>query len=227
MEQERLRALLAELRNPQRTYEGWRQAGDTPEYPPATEEQLRETETQLGIPLHPALRALYAEVANGGNIFRNGCLVFGVVGGMPPLHSPALVESISHSGWRLNARVDAALRRFPGVFVECEERPEGFVSVADLGCAITLEWDSVTGRLYATSGGSGLMAYRASLGLPIEPGMEDRPTYTVEFFLPSVEEWIEREVTSAWPTGEHYSGPLTQEMLREVDALGEAEPDGK
>src|SRR5260221_9938738 len=36
------------------------------EYPPATEEQLLATERALGFPLPPLLRALYAQVANGG-----------------------------------------------------------------------------------------------------------------------------------------------------------------
>jgi hypothetical protein len=36
------------------------------EFPPATEEQLRATEETLGIVLPPMLRALYAQVANGG-----------------------------------------------------------------------------------------------------------------------------------------------------------------
>jgi hypothetical protein len=36
------------------------------EFPPATEEQLRATEEALGISLPSMLRALYAQVANGG-----------------------------------------------------------------------------------------------------------------------------------------------------------------
>src|SRR5579884_1291927 len=42
-------------------------------YPPASEEQLRITEEHLGFALPPLLRALYANVANGG---------FGPVGGL-------------------------------------------------------------------------------------------------------------------------------------------------
>ena len=37
-----------------------------PSFPPATEEQIRDTEQQLGFPLPPLLRLLYTEVANGG-----------------------------------------------------------------------------------------------------------------------------------------------------------------
>jgi SMI1/KNR4 family protein SUKH-1 len=35
-------------------------------HPPATEQQLRDTEAALGFPLPPLLRAMYAQLANGG-----------------------------------------------------------------------------------------------------------------------------------------------------------------
>jgi len=41
-------------------------------YSPATEEQLLATEEALGFPLPPVLRALYAQVANGGFGFGDG-----------------------------------------------------------------------------------------------------------------------------------------------------------
>jgi hypothetical protein len=49
------------------------------EYPPATEGQLRATEEALGFPLPPLLRALYAQVANGGVGPRYG--IMGAIGG--------------------------------------------------------------------------------------------------------------------------------------------------
>lgn len=48
-------------------------------YPPTSEEQLRATETALGFLLPPVLRALYAEVANGG--FGPGAGIQGALGG--------------------------------------------------------------------------------------------------------------------------------------------------
>ena len=48
-------------------------------YPPASEEQLRATEAALGFTLPPVLRALYAEVANGG--FGPGAGIQGALGG--------------------------------------------------------------------------------------------------------------------------------------------------
>ena len=47
--------------------------------PPASEEQLQETEAHLGFPLPPLLRALYASVANGG--FGPGTGLRGACGG--------------------------------------------------------------------------------------------------------------------------------------------------
>src|SRR5262245_28034258 len=66
MEQDRYRAWLAPLCAPQRDVEM------APEYMPATEDQLRLTEARLGFALPAALRAVYALVANGGDIFRDG-----------------------------------------------------------------------------------------------------------------------------------------------------------
>jgi hypothetical protein len=48
-------------------------------YPPASEEQLRATETALGFLLPPVLSALYTEVANGG--FGPGGGIQGTLGG--------------------------------------------------------------------------------------------------------------------------------------------------
>jgi hypothetical protein len=50
-------------------------------FPPATEEQLLATESALGVPLPPDLRAIYAEVANGG--FGPASGIVGAIGGAP------------------------------------------------------------------------------------------------------------------------------------------------
>ena len=52
------------------------------DFPPATEEQLATSEEMLEFPLPPALRALYATVANGG--FGPGYGIPGAVGGFGP-----------------------------------------------------------------------------------------------------------------------------------------------
>mgnify|MGYP001181036098 CR=1 FL=1 len=51
-------------------------------FPPATEEQLAQSEEILEFPLPPALRALYASVANGG--FGPGYGIIGAVDGFGP-----------------------------------------------------------------------------------------------------------------------------------------------
>lgn len=50
-------------------------------YPPATEEQLRQTEDLLGFLLPPLLHALYMQIANGG--FGPGYGIIGAIGGFP------------------------------------------------------------------------------------------------------------------------------------------------
>lgn len=56
-----------------------RARGQQSPFPPATEDQIRETEQQLGFPLPPLLRLLYTEVANGG--FGPGLGIVGTPGG--------------------------------------------------------------------------------------------------------------------------------------------------
>ena len=79
--------------------------------PPATSEQVAEAETELGYALHPLLRRLYLEVANGG---------FGP------------------QGWRL--RPIERIRAFPAVELdpgEVRPWPDRVVDVMDVGCAMS------------------------------------------------------------------------------------------
>lgn len=56
-------------------------------FPPATEQQIEQTEQQLGFPLPPLLRLLYTQIANGG--FGPGFGILGVIGGYPGIdHVP-------------------------------------------------------------------------------------------------------------------------------------------
>jgi hypothetical protein len=55
-------------------------------FSPATEQQIKETEQQLGFPLPPLLHRLYAQVANGG--FGPGYGITGVIGGYPCIDAP-------------------------------------------------------------------------------------------------------------------------------------------
>lgn len=56
-------------------------------FPPATEQQIKETELLLGFPLPPLLRQLYTQIANGG--FGPGYGIVGVMNGYPGIdHLP-------------------------------------------------------------------------------------------------------------------------------------------
>jgi hypothetical protein len=196
MEQDRYRAWLAPLHALQPD------VGMVLDYVPATEDQLRLTEARLGFALPAALRAVYALVANGGDVFRDGYVLYGSVGGYPRDYSGAGVATIdqlvSRSGWRLNAHVDAALQRHPGAYVQCDNRPDRFVSIADLGCSQTAELDGWTGRLYVAGCGQDRHFHRVAQGLAPLPGSEDEYLVTLQFFAPSVEAWIDRKLTGGW-----------------------------
>jgi hypothetical protein len=216
MEQDRYRAWLAPLRALQRD------VGRVPDYVPATADQLRLTEARLGFALPAALRALYTLVANGGDVFRDGYVLYGSVGGYPWDASGAGVATIdqlvSRSGWRLNARIDAALQRHPGAYVQCDERPDRFVSIADLGCSETAELDGWTGRLYVAGCGQDRHSYQVAHGLAPLPGSEHEYLLTLEFFAPSVEEWIDRKLKGGWmaDVSSMPARELTPEMVDEV-----------
>jgi hypothetical protein len=170
-----------------------------PDYVPATEDQLLVTEARLGFALPAALRAMYALVANGGDVFGDGYVLYGSMGGYPQDYSGATIDQlVSRSGWRLNDRVDVALQRHPGAYVQCEERPDRFVSLADLGCSQTAELDGWTGRLYVAGCGQDVHSYRVAQGLAPLPGSEDECLVTVQFLASSVEEWIERKLKGGW-----------------------------
>jgi hypothetical protein len=65
-------------------------------YPPASAEQLLATEEALGFPLPPVLRALYAEVANGGFGFGYG--LRGAIGGFDESGFGSIVDHTWTSG---------------------------------------------------------------------------------------------------------------------------------
>jgi hypothetical protein len=209
-------------------YIDWDDDEIIPEFPPATEEQVRLTEERLGFELPPTLRRLYLEVANGGDIFRGfiGPRVLGVIGGYPTEPNPwgekTIAQMVSHSGWRLNERVDNTLQRYPGCYVLCEEAPDRFVTIAgdcwgrDTESRITL--DGWTGRLYEVGNDfESVDGYRASLGLPITPDTVNGSMQSISYYASSVEAWIEGLITERpglITSPIHGYGPITQAMLR-------------
>lgn len=146
----RYRALCGRIR-------AWHEEQDVPlYYPPATEEQVRETEAELGVPLPPLLHMLYTEVANGGNLLSLDYPFFGVGNRWPDSISDDYGRNIgrlSRSGWRLHPCMAQALERFPGGMVLAGLPPEGFLTLSDQGCSTLLELDLVTGKVYLTGFG--------------------------------------------------------------------------
>jgi hypothetical protein len=195
-----------------------RYTGALPDFPPATEQQLRLTEERLGFALPTTLRRLYAEVANGGDVFRRGSIVYGAMGGCRGYYSPEPIGTIDqrlgHSDWRLSERVGYALQRHPEAYVQCEEAPDCFVSIGEHGCESSIALDGLTGRLYQMWCGDNLQFYSIQMGQPIEPGSEDGWMQAIAFYAASVDDWIEREMnTTRLPSAK--ATELTQEMLRD------------
>lgn len=114
-------------------------------FPPATEDQLRQTEAILGWPLPPLLRALYTSLANGG--FGPGAGIWGAVGGygkpgtfealgdstIVARHTDPELQLFDMSGYA-NRRVQLET----GPFLALPERtwPRQMISISDLGCAM-------------------------------------------------------------------------------------------
>jgi hypothetical protein len=153
------------------------------EYPPATEEQLRATEEALGFPLPPALRALYAQVANGG--FGPGYGIIGAIGGFP--HSGDgrckdiadgynkgrdSVQHIDLAAYEKEIAAAGEVELPLGVY------PDRFLFICYWGCGIGTDIECKTGRIFQ--------------------GQASRPGYYVlEYRAASLEEWLER-----WLNGE-------------------------
>jgi len=159
---------------------------DVPLYcPPATEEQVRATEAELGVPLPPLLRMLYTEVANGGNLLPRHDLFFGVGDRQPDTVIDDFGRTIgrmSWSGWRLHPCMAQALERFPGYRVFSDACPEGFLTLSlELGWT-ALEYDLPTGRIYLT---------RPGPEIPSEDPGEDLGWLTeIEYEASSLEECL-------------------------------------
>ncbi len=129
--------------------------------PPATEEQLRITEEQLGFPLPPLLRMMYRDVANGGNgliWYDEQFPLIGAHGGYPSppggkssngqyLWGPTIEQLISRSGWTLHSCIETALWRHPERYVICSDCPDKFVRIMDVGSQ-AYELDVASGRIY-------------------------------------------------------------------------------
>lgn len=195
-------------------------------YPPASEEQLQQTEAELGFALPPELRRLYAEVANGGRSIGPVDLFYGAAGGCPRSRwsgdpQKTTGQLASHSGWRLHPRIEDALLRHPGRYVYVDSLPAGFLLLGEIeSYDDTTVLDSVSGRVYQTSypywfqvlpttgaeqeiNISWLSLDAASLGAWFDDWLGAWTTYTGH--------------TPAQPWRKRESGPLTADLVETSD----------
>lgn len=161
-------------------------------YPPASEEQLRATETSLGFLLPPVLHALYSEVANGG--FGPGGGIQGAVGGYGSRASESARTIVDDYRWHCQIGYTQIGHRGPVQLIDLaktaehwkrasskkdlllphEVWPEQLLSLEDLGCCMQAWLDCKTGRV-----------------LCIAPSGNDEE-YEVGMIAPSLEEYLDR-----------------------------------
>jgi hypothetical protein len=158
-------------------------------FPPATKNQLWETEALLGFSLPPTLRSLYTEIANGG--FGPAYGIRGAVGGF----ADATGTVVEHYQGRTESRslldldLEAELAQGEGeVVVPFDQWPRMLISICEWGCAIQICLDCITGRVFR-----------------VEPS---RMGYHITREAASLEEWLKK-----WMRDELYSQP---EHLQEV-----------
>lgn len=190
-------------------------------YPPATEDQLRATERELEFPIPPLLRAIYQEVANGGNgliWYDEEWSLVGASGGYPLLgvdqdNPTTLSQHLSRSKWRLHPRIVDALRSHRHRWVYCDEWPEGFIELAWVGPGIAL-LDTFTGHIYqgAEDGDPLLIAENHAIQLRF-----------LQFYRESLEDWI-----NDWLSFMDVASPDIPQTIKEEESEqepGELTPD--
>jgi hypothetical protein len=214
-------------------------------YPPATELRMRLVEHKAGFQLPPLLRLLYSQVANGGRglgfgtpgyLARDGLIgcaggyeyCCGAAWGTPSSEKQTIEQMVSHSGWRLAPSVVKALREYY-CYVECEARPDRFISLSDDACECgtntgTIELDGWTGELYSVWPGDCLQDYYARLGDNDNASTAYGDTAIISYLAPSLAVWLEY-----WLAGKQHAledsipfrGPLTKEIVEgAVDSHG-------
>jgi hypothetical protein len=165
------------------------------EFPPATEEQLQATEEALGISLPPMLRALYAQVANGG--FGPAYGITGACGGYY-LGDDGRYQTIDMCTDADPAIHYLDLREYeqahgnPTYFKLRETiQPAHFLHLCYEGCNLDFHIDGKSGRVYLTG-------YCESLPDSLVPNQalpgELRPESIIGYqrVADSLEGWLER-----------------------------------
>jgi hypothetical protein len=117
-------------------------------YPPATPEQIAQTEEAIGFSLPPLLRDIYTQLGNGGFGYWQGFV--GVAGGAASGELSSIDRDTTHAPKKMTDYVQDGLIDTNIVF-KCYELPDRFIPWSDFGCAIYCWIDGWSGRLY-TSG---------------------------------------------------------------------------
>jgi len=170
------------------------------EFPPATEEQLQATEEALGIPLPPMLRALYAQVANGG--FGPAYGITGARGGYyfgddGRYETVDMCTDSDPTVHYIDLRGYEQVRGDP-VYFELRQtiQPAHFLHLCYKGCSIDDYIDGISGRVYQTG-------WCGSLSDSFVPNKVLPGKWVPEALIgywriaDSVEDWLER-----WLRGE-------------------------
>jgi hypothetical protein len=170
-------------------------------YPPAGEEQLRATEMALGFLLQPVLRALYAEVANGG--FGPGGGIQGALGGYGSRTDEPTMTIVDEYRFRGQVGYANIGRSDPVLLVDLADYaqhwqpttsgkglfllpyvvwPKQLLSLEDVGCCMKAYLDCKTGRVLCTAPSSNDEEYEIG---PIASSLEEY-----------LERWLRDEVFS-------------------------------
>ncbi len=133
------------------------------EYAPATEEELAAAEKQLGYPLPPLLRALYANVANGG---------FGPGYGLDGVRGYVRAADFEQDWtWQKHERpIDLSiyLQKYGLEYFELlwDVWPDSLITLCHWGCGYFSHLDCISGRvLYGGVGADGYGLHTQALSL--------------------------------------------------------------
>jgi hypothetical protein len=110
-----------------------------------------------------------------------------------PSKDRTLAATLRRSQWRVPERVALALEQETDRYLECEEQPDGWVTLCDWGCAIYSNLDLWSGRIYLTYA---VQRHDVVVKDPREVRYEDCALGVV-YQAASVEDWLVR-----WLRGE-------------------------
>jgi hypothetical protein len=102
------------------------------------------------------------------------------------------------------------MAHYPSYMVQCEDTPDGFITISDEGCGTSLELDTKTGCLYLAGCGEEMLAE--------DPSQPSSYLITLEYVGASLEEWLEHWLGDTLYDGEYPKsvGYLTPDMVSTI-----------